>query len=160
MCLIYCMNIPLSLTSFFFNTCASFADLFSPIPCCDIMFYLYILPPDQFNVTLFSLPLCPTSLQFLMLVVLSLWGQTHSKAEKGYEMNWLIMNSTFITLPLYTILVSILCPCQDVIAEDTREGLPSCPSEPTMVTCIYSCGALRICKHATSPSLSACWPDA
>uniref|UniRef100_A0A8C3AFW6 Kinase D interacting substrate 220 n=1 Tax=Cyclopterus lumpus TaxID=8103 RepID=A0A8C3AFW6_CYCLU len=40
---------------------------------------------------------------------------------------------------LSTIFVSILCPCQDVIAEDAREGLPPCPSEPTMVTCSYSC---------------------
>lgn len=62
------------------------------------------------------------------------------------EMQWDVqMSSTITSLSFYSVLVSILCLCQDVIAEDAREGLPSCPSDPTMVTC--SCGALRICLH-------------
>lgn len=47
------------------------------------------------------------------------------------------MNSTFTSLLLYTVLVFILCSCQDAIAEDAREGLPSCPSDPTMVTWLH-----------------------
>lgn len=80
-------------------------------------------------------------------------------SRESCSKDWVVLNSTLMRLPLCTILVFILCPCQDVIAEDTREGLPSCPSELAMVTRSYSYGALQICKSATSPSLSACWPE-
>lgn len=112
------------------------------------MFYLYVLPPRDFNTTPFSLPLGPTSVYPLMLEVLQTQSRDCSKT------------STFIRISLYTILVPLLCLCQGVIAEDTREGLSSCPFEATMVTCSYSCGALQICKYTTSSSLATCWPDA
>ena len=114
---------------------------------------------------LFPLPWCQATVQLLMLVglLLSFWGQTQSEEVKGYSINLAVMNSTSISPSLYKILVSILCPCQEVIAEDARESLPSYTSEPTMVTWlrladvlhthiyIHSCGALWICKYAASP---------
>ena len=90
----------------------------------------------------------------LVGLYLSLWAQTQSKGVKGLTVNWAVMNCTFISP-----CVSILCLRQDVIAEDARESLPSCPFDPAMVTWLtladllapmlhtYSCAALCLSKH-------------
>ena len=66
---------------------------------------------------------------------------------KAYIINCMIMDSVFINLTSCTIFVPILHTYQDVIAEDAREGLPSSPSDPTMVTLLTVADVLTQILH-------------
>lgn len=70
----------------------------------------------------------------------------------------------YLALPSYAFFVSTLHPCQDVIAEDAREGLPWSPSDPIVVTSLTLVDLLpRVLLlyaqvyRKTSSELSAWW---
>lgn len=117
-------------SAFFFNTSSSLTYFFPPFPCLPFISVISNVLPLHFNCTLFSGYAPPLSSSWRGYFSVFVTPE-QSETVKGYSIN---LVDTFISPSLYAILVSILCPCQDVIAEDAREGLLSSPSEPTMVT--------------------------
>lgn len=81
-------------------------------------------------------------------------------AVKKPHRNEEVQLRVYLALPSHAFFVSTLHPCQDVIAEDAREGLPSSPSDPIVVTSLTLVDLVpRVLLHhvyrKTSSQLSA-----
>lgn len=117
---------------FFFSTSFFPLSYLSPPSCLFYItnvFYLHVLSPRDFNTTPFLSHLCPSSVGRLT----ARWSQF-----SNLRVEVVLKKTSPLTLSLHAILVPLLCSHQGVIAEDTREGLSSCPFDATMVTRSHS----------------------
>lgn len=140
----YCLNKPQWLISF---------SLFKPFLFSHQLFCSILLSPSPYRqIVCFSFTLPSDVRLWRLLVHFSVCQTTpKNKEAKVYSISFVVIISTFIN-----ISPCLLHLCQDVIAEDAREGLPSCPSDPSMVTCLaladvktHAHRYMHSCEHTT-----------